>query len=87
MKNILLVLISFVIISCSNAVSAVTKTVELFSVEDSDAINFTEAKAYAIYYLGFIGHFGNTQIIKAIQDNKIKKVYAVDRYYSNYFFV
>ena len=31
--------------------------------------------------------FGNVQIIKAIQENNIKKVYAVDRYYSNYLFV
>ncbi len=31
--------------------------------------------------------FGNAQIIKAIQENNIKKVYAVDVYSSNYFFV
>ena len=29
----------------------------------------------------------NAQIIKAIQENNIKKVYAVDVYSSNYFFV
>ena len=28
--------------------------------------------------------FGNAQIIKAIQENNIKKVYAVDRYFANY---
>jgi hypothetical protein len=31
--------------------------------------------------------FGNAQIIKAIQENNIKKVYAVDVYSSNCFFV
>ena len=31
--------------------------------------------------------FGNAQIIKAIQENYIKKVYAVDRYYANYLIV
>tara|TARA_B110000495_G_C22666335_1_gene394098 strand:- start:47 stop:430 length:384 start_codon:yes stop_codon:yes gene_type:complete len=87
MKNILFVLISFVIIGCSIAVSPVTNTVELSSVDFSNAINFTEAKACEIYFLGFIGPFGNAQIIKAIQENNIKKVYAVDTYYSNYFFV
>ena len=45
MKNILLVLISFVIIGCSNAVYLVTNTVELSSIEDSNDINFTEAKS------------------------------------------
>ena len=28
--------------------------------------------------------FGNAQIIKAIQENNIKKVYAVDKYYSDW---
>ncbi len=28
--------------------------------------------------------FGNAQIIKAIQENNIKKVYAVDKYFSNW---
>ncbi len=31
--------------------------------------------------------FGNAQIIKAIQENNIKKVYAVDVSVSNYIFV
>ena len=31
--------------------------------------------------------FGNAQIIKAIQENNNKKVYAFDVYSSNYFFV
>ena len=86
MKNILLVLISFVIIGCRTW-SPVTNTVDLTTVDFSNARNFKEAKACEIYLLGFIGPFGNAQIIKAIQENYIKKVYAVDRYYSNYFFV
>ena len=86
MKNILLVLISFVIIGCRTW-SPVTNTVDLTSVDFSNARNFKEAKACEIYLLGFIGPFGNAQIIKAIQENYIKKVYAVDRYYSNYFFI
>ena len=75
MKNILLVLISFVIIGCLT-VSPVTNTVDLTSVGFSNARNFKEAKACEIYFLGFIGPFGNVQIIKAIQENYIKKVYA-----------
>ena len=87
MKNILLVLISFVIIGCSTAVSPITNTVDLTTVDFSNARNFKEAKACEIYLLGFIGPFGNAQIITAIQDNYIKKVYAVDRYYANYIFI
>ena len=86
MKNILLVLISFVIIGCRTW-SPVTNTVDLTTVDFSNARNFKEAKACEIYLLGFIGPFGNAQIIKAIQENYIKKVYAVDRYYANYLFV
>ena len=85
MKNILLVLISFVIIGCLT-VSPVTNTVDLTSVDFSNARNFKEAKACEIYLLGFIGPFGNAQIIKAIQENYIKKVYAVDKYFTNYIF-
>ena len=83
MKNILLVLISFVIIGCLT-VSPVTNTVDLTSVDFSNARNFKEAKACEFYVFGFIGPFGNAQIIKAIQENNIKKVYAVDRYFANY---
>ena len=76
MKNILLVLISFVIIGCSVAVSPVTNTVNLTDVDFSNARNFKETKACATYILWFIGPFGDAQIIKAIQENYIKKVYA-----------
>jgi len=62
-ENILLVLISFVIIGCSVARSPIEK-------------DFKEAKACEIYFLDFIGPFGNVKIIKAIQENYIKKVYA-----------
>ena len=86
MKNILLVLISFVIIGC-RTVSPVTNTVDLTSVDFKNARDFKEAKACEFYFLGFIGPFGNAQIIKAIQESHIKKVYAVDRYYANYIFV
>ena len=68
-------------------VSPVTNTVDLTSVDFKNARDFKEAKACEFYFLGFIGPFGNAQIIKAIQENKIKKVYAVDRYYANYIFV
>ena len=84
MKNILLVLISFVIIGCSVAVSPVTNTVNLTDVDFSNARNFKETKAWATYILRFIGPFGDAQIIKAIQENYIKKVYAVDKYFSNW---
>ena len=77
MKNILLVLISFVIIGC-RTVSPVTNTVDLTSLDFSNARNLKEAKACEIYLLGFIGPFGNAQIIKAILENNIKKVYTVD---------
>ena len=87
MKNILLVLISIVIVGCSTAISPVTNTVDLTSTDFSNAKNFKEAKACEFYFIGFIGPFGNAQIIKAIQESHIKKVYAVDRYYANYIFV
>ena len=86
MKNILLVLISFVIIGCYT-VSPVTNKVDLTSLEFKNTRDFKEEKACEIYLIGFIGPFGNAQIIKAIQENNIKKVYAVDVYSSNYFFV
>ena len=85
MKNILLVLISFVIIGCSIAESPITNTVDLTSVDFKNARDFKEAKACEIYFLYFIGpFFGDAQIIKAIQENYIKKVYAVDKYFSNW---
>ena len=84
MKNILLVLISFVIIGCSIADSPVTNTVDLTSLDFSNARNLTEAKMCEVYLLGFIGPIGNAQIIKAILKYNIKKVYAVDKYYSNW---
>ena len=88
MKNILLVLISFVIIGCSIAESPITNTVDLTSVDFKNARDFKEAKACEIYFLYFIGpFFGDAQIIKAIQENYIKKVYAVDKYFTNYIFV
>ena len=86
MKNILLVLISFVIIGCTT-VSPITNTVDLTNTDFINAKDFKEAKACEFYFLWFIGPFGNAQIIKAIQENYIKKVYAVDRYYANYLFV
>ena len=86
MKNILLVLISFVIIGCTT-VSPVTNTVDLTNTDFINAKDFKEGKACEIYLIGFIGPFGNAQIIKAIQENYIKKVYAVDKYFTNYIFV
>ena len=83
MKNILLVLISSVIIGCTT-VSPITNTVDLTNTDFINAKDFKEAKACEIYLLWFIGPFGNAQIIKAIQENYIKKVYAVDRYYSDW---
>ena len=83
MKNILLVLISFVIIGCSTAVSPITNTVDLTNTDFINAKDFKEAKACEFFILG-IGPFGNKQIIKAIQENYIKKVYAVDKYFSNW---
>ena len=83
MKNILLVLISFVIIGCTT-VSPITNTVDLTNTDFINAKDFKEAKACEIYLLWFIGPFGNAQIIKAIQENYIKKVYAVDKYYSDW---
>ena len=87
MKNILLVLISFVIIGCTIAESPITNTVDLTNTDFINAKDFKEAKACEIYLLWFIGPFGNAQIIKAIQENYIKKVYAVDKYFTNYIFV
>ena len=85
MKNILLVLISFVIIGCSIAESPITNTVDLTNTDFINAKDFKEAKACEIYFLYFIGpFFGDAQIIKAIQENYIKKVYAVDKYFTNY---
>jgi len=84
MKNILLVLISFVIIGCTIAESPITNTVDLTNTDFINAKDFKEAKACEIYLLWFIGPFGNAQIIKAIQENYIKKVYAVDKYYSDW---
>ena len=76
MKNILLVLISFVIIGCRTW-SPVTNTVDLTNVDFINAKDFKEAKACEIYFLYFIGpFFGDAQIVKAIQENYIKKVYA-----------
>ena len=87
MKNILLVLISFVIIGCRTW-SPVTNTVDLTNIDFINAKDFKEAKACEIYFLYFIGpFFGDAQIIKAIQENYIKKVYAVDKYFTNYIFV
>ena len=83
MKNILLVLISVVIIGCTT-VSPITNTVDLTNTDFINAKDFKEAKACEIYLLWFIGPFGNAQIIKAIQENYIKKVYAVDKYYSDW---
>ena len=88
MKNILLVLISFVIIGCTIARSPIENTVDLTSVDFKNAKDFKEAKACEIYFLYFIGpFFGDAQIVKAIQENYIKKVYAVDKYFTNYIFV
>ena len=87
MKNILLVLISIVIVGCSTAISPVTNTVDLTSRDFSNAKNLKEAEACEFYIIGFIGPFGNAQIFKAIKENDIKKVYAVDKYYANYIFV
>ena len=88
MKNILLVLISFVIIGCTIAESPITNTVDLTNTDFINAKDFKEAKACEIYFLYFIGpFFGDAQIIKAIQENYIKKVYAVDKYFTNYIFV
>ena len=87
MKNILLVLISFVIIGCTIAESPITNTVDLTNTDFINAKDFKEAKACEIYFLYFIGpFFGDAQIIKAIQENYIKKVYAVDKYFTNYIF-
>ena len=86
MKNILLVLISFVIIGC-RTVSPVTNTVDLTSLDFSNARNLKEAKMCEIFLFGFIGPFGNAQIITAIRAYNIKKVYAVDRHYTNALFV
>ena len=84
MKNILLVLISSVIIGCTT-VSPITNTVDLTNTDFINAKDFKEAKACEIYFLYFIGpFFGDAQIIKAIQENYIKKVYAVDKYFSNW---
>ena len=77
---------SFVIIGCTT-ISPVTNTVDLTSTDFSNAKNFKEAKACEFFFIGFIGPFGNAQIIKAIQESHIKKVYAVDKYYANYIFV
>ena len=88
MKNILLVLISFVIIGCTIAESPITNTVDLTNTDFINAKDFKEAKACEIYFLYFIGpFFGDAQIIKAIQENYIKKVYAVDKYFTNCIFV
>ena len=82
MKNILLVLISFVIIGCRTW-SPVTNTVDLTSLDFSNARNLKEAKMCEIYLLGFIGPIGNAQVITAIRTYNIKKVYAVDYHYIN----
>ena len=82
MKNILLVLISFVIIGCTT-VSPITNTVDLTNVDFINAKDFKEAKACEIYLLGFIGPFGNAQVITAIRTYNIKKVYSVDYHYIN----
>ena len=82
MKNILLVLISFVIIGC-RTVSPVTNTVDLTSLDFSNARNLKEAKMCEKTYLGFIGPFGNAKIITAIRTYNIKKVYAFDYHYTN----
>ena len=82
MKNSLLVLISFVIIGCMT-VSPVTNTVDLTSLDFSNARNLTEAKICEYYIFGILGPFGNAQIITAIQAYNIKKVYAVDMTYTN----
>ena len=50
MKNILLVLISFVIIGCYT-VSPVTNKVDLTSVEFKNTRDFKEEKACEIYFL------------------------------------
>ena len=85
MKNILLVLISFVIIGCTIAESPITNTVDLTNTDFINAKDFKEAKACEFFFLYFIGpFFGDAQIIKAIQENYIKKVYAVDKYFTNY---
>ena len=82
MKNILLVLISFVIIGC-RTVSPVTNTVDLTSLDFSNARNLKEAKMCEVYLLGFIGPIGNAQVITAIRTYNIKKVYSVDYHYIN----
>ena len=82
MKNILLVLISFVIIGC-RTVSPVTNTVDLTSLDFSNARYLKEAKMCEVYLLGFIGPIGNAQVITAIRTYNIKKVYAVDYHYIN----
>ena len=71
MKNILLVLISFVIIGC-RTVSPVTNTVDLTSLDFSNARNLKEAKMCEVYLLGFIGPIGNAQVITAIRTYNIK---------------
>ena len=72
MKNILLVLISFVIIGCRTW-SPVTNTVDLTTVDFSNARNFKEAKACEIYLLGFIGPFGNAQVIQQFEHITLKR--------------
>ena len=73
MKNILLVLISFVIIGC-HTVSPVTNTVDLTSLDFSNARNLKEAKMCEVYLLGFIGPIGNAQVITAIRTYNITSV-------------
>ena len=54
MKNILLVLISFVIIGCSIAESPITNTVDLTSVDFKNARDFKEAKDVSSIFFGLL---------------------------------
>ncbi len=75
----------FLIGGCSIAVSPVVNSVELTNLDFSDASNLKKSKSCATYLLGLIGPFGDAQVINAVREGNIKKVYSVD--YENGFYL
>ncbi len=74
----------FLLGGCSLAISPVVNSVDLTQVDFSNAKNFKKSKSCATFLLGIIGPFGDAQVINAVKEGNIKKVYSVDYENGNY---
>lgn len=84
-KLIILILgILLVTAGCSASRTPVMNTIELTNVNFIQARKAKESEACGVYLLGFIGPFGDPQVMRAVRKGNISKVFAVD-YRSAYY--